>query len=112
MYSAFVALGLPLGASTMDQANLREELWKAGEIMRILNNVLGRTREFGGLRDLLRKCFVRIRYMMDESFDGIFKREEKEESRYVGDDEGAVAAAARCGRRIAHDAARRLNDLA
>merc|ERR1740130_322511 len=86
MYGAFVALGLPLDVSTMQQAMIREQLYRAGEILRVLNNVLGRTKEFGGLRDVMRKCFVRIRYMMDESFDGIFKKEGKNESRYVGED--------------------------
>ena len=54
----------------------------------MLFNVLGRTKEFGGLKELLRKCFVRIRYMMDESFDGVFQREKKNEDRFVGEEGG------------------------
>ena len=88
LYSAFVNLGLPLDATTMQQAILREQLWRAGEILRVLFNVLGRTKEFGGLKELLRKCFVRIRYMMDESFDGVFQREKKNEDRFVGEEAG------------------------
>lgn len=66
-HSAFQRNQIDPKLPTPLQHELRERLWVLGEVLRITYNVLGRSKELSGLTNLLRKSFVRIRYILDET---------------------------------------------
>eukprot|EP00924_Labyrinthula_sp_SR-Ha-C_P004531 snap_masked-scaffold_1-processed-gene-3.33-mRNA-1 protein AED:0.00 eAED:0.05 QI:0/-1/0/1/-1/1/1/0/1148 len=67
VYSAFIRNQIDPNLKTTEQHELRERLWDLGEVLRLSTNVLGRANELRGLTNLIRKCFLRIRYILDES---------------------------------------------
>jgi hypothetical protein len=67
-YASFVRNQIDPSLPTETQHILRSRLWDIGEVLRILSNVLGKSAELAPLQNLIRKCFVRIRYILDETF--------------------------------------------
>jgi len=72
-YSSFVRNQIDPSLPTEAQHSLRSRLWDIGEVLRILSNVLGKSPELQPVQNLIRKCFVRIRYILDETFQRNWK---------------------------------------
>ncbi|GBG32566.1 ATP-dependent RNA helicase mtr4 [Hondaea fermentalgiana] len=66
VYASFVRNQIDPALPTPVQHHLRERIWNVGEILRITSNVLGRSPELQPVQNLIRKAFVRIRYILDE----------------------------------------------
>lgn len=66
-HSAFQRNQIDPRLPTPLQHELRQRLWALGEVLRITYNVLGRSKEINGVTNLVRKTFVRIRYILDET---------------------------------------------
>ncbi|KAH9253669.1 hypothetical protein BASA81_008287 [Batrachochytrium salamandrivorans] len=72
-YSSFLRNQIDPSLPTEDQHALRARLWNVGEVLRITSNILGRSTELQTVQNLIRKCFVRIRYILDETFQRNWK---------------------------------------
>ena len=72
-YASFVRNQIDPSLPTETQHTLRSRLWDIGEVLRILSNVLGKSNELAPVQNLIRKCFVRIRYILDETFQRNWK---------------------------------------
>jgi len=72
-YSSFVRNQVDPSLPTEVQHILRSRLWDVGEVLRIVSNVLGRSAELQNVQNLIRKCFIRIRYILDETFQRNWK---------------------------------------
>lgn len=66
VYASFVRNQIDPALPTPVQHHLRERIWIVGEVLRITSNVLGRSSELQPVQNLIRKAFVRIRYILDE----------------------------------------------
>lgn len=67
-YVSFVRNQIDPKLSTVAQYNLRQRLYNVGEVLRIMTNILGRSEELKPIQNLIRKAFIRIRYILDETF--------------------------------------------
>jgi len=68
-YASFVRNQIDPALPTPMQHRLRERIFNVGEIMRITSNIMGRSAELTPVQNLIRKCFIRIRYILDETFE-------------------------------------------
>jgi len=65
-YASFVRNQIDPTLPTPVQHYLRLRIWNVGEVLRITSNVLGRSAELQPVQNLIRKAFVRLRYILDE----------------------------------------------
>ena len=72
-YSSFVRNQVDPALPTEMQHKLRARLWDVGEVLRIVSNVLGKSSELQSVQNLIRKCFIRIRYILEETFQRNWK---------------------------------------
>mmetsp|Transcript_42854 Transcript_42854/g.68864 ORF Transcript_42854/g.68864 Transcript_42854/m.68864 type:complete len:1162 (-) Transcript_42854:18-3503(-) len=73
-YASFVRNQIDPSLPTPVQHNLRIRIWDIGEVLRITSNVLGRSSELQPVQNLIRKAFVRIRYILDETAQRNWKK--------------------------------------
>jgi len=73
-YSSFVRNQIDPALPTPVQHHLRQRIWNIGEVLRITSNVLGRSAELQPVQNLIRKAFVRIRYILDETSQRNWKK--------------------------------------
>jgi hypothetical protein len=72
-YSSFVRNQVDPALPTEVQHILRSRLWDVGEVLRIVSNVLGKSAELTPVQNIIRKCFIRIRYILEETFQRNWK---------------------------------------
>jgi len=72
-YSSFVRNQIDPSLPTEAQHVLRSRMWDIGEVLRIMSNVMGKSAELAPVQNLIRKCFLRIRYILDETFQRNWK---------------------------------------
>ena len=71
-YASFVRNQIDPALPTPLQHRLRERLWDVGEVLRITANFLLRSPELKPVQHVVRKTFIRIRYILDETFERHF----------------------------------------
>lgn len=76
-YASFVRNQIDPSLPTPVQHHLRQRIWNVGEVLRITSNVLGRSAELQPIQNLVRKSFVRIRYVLSETSERNWKKLEK-----------------------------------
>jgi len=92
VYGAFVRNQIDPSLPTKVQHELRQRVWAIGEVLRITSNILGRAPELGPLQTVIRKSFVRLRYVLDETSQRNWKAIEEALNR-VGSNAAAPPAA-------------------
>jgi len=73
-FSSFVRNKIDPSLPTPLQHECRKRIWAIGEVMRICSNTLGRAAELMTVQNLIRKCFIRIRYILDETSQRNWKK--------------------------------------
>jgi hypothetical protein len=68
-YASFVRNQIDPSLPTPMQHRLRERIFGVGEVLRITSNILGVCPDLIPVQNLIRKCFVRIRYILAETFE-------------------------------------------
>lgn len=66
-YASFIRNQIDPKLPTHVQHELRQRIWDTGEVLRICSNVLGHSSELQPIHNLIRKAFLRVRYILDET---------------------------------------------
>jgi len=72
-YASFHNKIIDTALSSAAQHALRQRLWNIGEVLRICTNVLSRSAALKQVNNVIRKCFLRVRYILDETFQRRWK---------------------------------------